>query len=454
MKCKLCGATYDEDNLYFCIGCGAMLRNPATGEIMEENADFSAPVETVSEETNNINASDDMSDAASDELLPKPSAAEPPLPLPEDDISDKTEEKPIAEKPTEQKTEKVFSTADIIDKDSAKNSAAPPPYIHKEPTASPRVQESAPTAETPAVKSTKVGAGRHIGAAIISLLAAVVLIAVCLLFSLKLGFTGENLHKMADNLDRWSVVNAEFDNMSLSDTLFYESDFDKLSNGFADKTEFSLFLAKADFRAFCADKIKEYADYIIDGKGNEVTLTENELVDFFVDNHEIGKEVFDYEMQTADYNSMRSVLAEKEISDKFSVGKIGWEIKFHLENIKNILSYLSIGILAAVFVLLLVWLAFAVKKRGRFILGYFGNIFVFSGLAVILAAAAVSVGAALAYVLTGSFLCYLSSMLLLPTAAYGACIGLVVLIAGLIFKKVKNSIKTKARIQAAKNSKA
>ena len=45
-------------------------------------------------------------------------------------------------------------------------------------------------------------------------------------------------------------------------------------------------------------------------------------------------------------------------------------------------------------------------------------------------------------------------MLLLPTAAYGACIGLVVLIAGLIFKKVKNSIKTKARIQAAKNSKA
>ena len=37
MKCKICGAVYDDDNLYFCIGCGAMLKNPVTGGIVKDS---------------------------------------------------------------------------------------------------------------------------------------------------------------------------------------------------------------------------------------------------------------------------------------------------------------------------------------------------------------------------------------------------------------------------------
>ena len=59
---------------------------------------------------------------------------------------------------------------------------------------------------------------------------------------------------------------------------------------------------------------------------------------------------------------------------------------------------------------------------------------------------AVSAGAALAHTVTGDFLCYLSSTLLLPTAVYGICIGAILLIAGLIIKKVKASVRTKEKI--------
>ena len=102
--------------------------------------------------------------------------------------------------------------------------------------------------------------------------------------------------------------------------------------------------------------------------------------------------------------------------------------------------------------LLMIWIATLVNCKGKHIIGFFGNIFTYSGLAVILVSVAVSAGAALAHTATGDFLCYLSSTLLLPTAVYGVCIGAILLIAGLIIKKVKASVRTKEKIQKAINN--
>lgn len=450
MKCNLCGAVHEDDNLYFCITCGAMLKNPVTGEYVKENiGEASKEASDISDnETSTENISADIpTEPEQDEILEiSPDILPEPEELPE---------------PEPVKEEKIFSTEAIKDTPSAE----PAPEIPREElhiakerekttenTAIPPVQEeTAPVEEAPQ-KPEKVSAGKIFGAGVVSLITIIILTAVGLLFSLKLGFTGDNLHNIAKDLNKWSIINARMDGLTVSDNLYYKSDFDKATHNFADTTDFALFLAKTDFTGFCADKLEVYADYIIDGKGDEPTLTENEIVDFFKENHDIAKETFGYDLQTADYNSMRTSLANNETAEKFSVSKIGWDLRFRLENIRYILSYLTLGILAAIVALLMIWIATLVNCKGKHIIGFFGNIFTFSGLAVILVSVAVSAGAALAHTVTGDFLCYLSSTLLLPTAVYGICIGAILLIAGLIIKKVKASVRTKEKIQKAINN--
>ncbi len=455
MKCKLCGAAYDDENLYFCIGCGAMLKNPATGEIVKENRIDDKP-----EAVNEAHSETAVETAAVEEILPEPAEIFP-------EVTESDETAPLAD----EKSENVFSSENATEKMPVEDMPFPSVeektpvqknhteelLIEKErekPTAPPPVNnipqktENAPV-EKVEKKPAKVGFGRLTGGFFVALLSGILLVAVSILFSLKLGFTGTNLHNIAKDLDKWAVINAQFDGNSVSDNLYYETDFNKATHGFADKTDFALFLAGTDFTGFCADKLEQYADYIIDGIGDEPTLTDTDIVDFFREYHDRGVEIFGYDMQTADYNSIRSSLAANETAEKFSVSKIGWEMKFRLESIRYMLSYVTIGILAALAVVLMIWVGVILKSRKRIVLGYIGNIFTWSGIAVLLTAVAASAGAALGYTITGDFLCYLGSTLLLPTAIYAACIGAVLLIAGIIIKKVKGSIKVQEKIQKA-----
>ncbi|MBR2955269.1 MAG: hypothetical protein IKC21_03775 [Ruminococcus sp.] len=469
MKCKNCGAVHEDENLYFCIGCGAMLRNPATGKIVTENREDTIPQDEIKETAETPAPMETTETPASmetaKEILPEPEkpaeevsevdkllrlveekkeavislekanekAEEKAPELPKEDIPAIEEKKPAAE----EKAEKLF-----IEKE--REAAFVPPPAENIPPA----EENA-AVESAEQKPAKVGVGKYFGGFFVALLAGIVLTALCLILSLKLGFTGTNLHNIAKNLDVWSVINAEFNDMSLADNLYYETDFDKATQGNADKTEFTLFLAGTDFTGFCADKLEQYADYIIDGSGDMPTVTNNDIVEFLRANHDSGVGIFGYEMQTADYNAIRSSLDAHKTAEKFSVDKIGWEMKFRLENIGKILSYVTIGILAGVFVLLMIWIAVILKNSKKAIRGYMGNIFTVSGLVVLAAAIAVSAGAALVYAVTGDFLCYLSSTLLLPSAAFGGCFGAFILIVGLIIKKVNSSIKIKDKIQKA-----
>lgn len=469
MKCKNCGAVHEDENLYFCIGCGAMLRNPATGKIVTENREDTIPQDEIKETAETPAPMETAETPASMETA-KEILPEPEKPAEEVSEVDKllrlVEEKKEAVISLEKANEKAEEKAPelpkedipaIEEKKPAAEEKAEKLFIEKEREAAfvPPPAENIPPAEENAAvepaeqKPAKVGVGKYFGGFFVALLSGIVLTAFCLISSLKLGFTGTNLHNIAKNLDVWSVINAEFNDMSLADNLYYETDFDKATQGNADKTEFTLFLAGTDFTGFCADKLEQYADYIIDGSGDMPTVTNNDIVEFFRANHDSGVGIFGYEMQTADYNAIRSSLDAHKTAEKFSVDKIGWEMKFRLENIGKILSYVTIGILAGVFVLLMIWIAVILKNSKKAIRGYMGNIFTFSGLVVLAAAIAVSAGAALVYAVTGDFLCYLSSTLLLPSAAFGGCFGAFILIVGLIIKKVNSSIKIKDKIQKA-----
>lgn len=422
MKCKLCGAVFDDDKLFFCTGCGAMLRNPATGDVIPENreeytpnsdqlSEF-APSDDDNPETSLIN--EKSAEETSAENAPKPEAAE----TSEDPKTDEVSDAPETELYIARDREATASAEEI--------SAQPEPLP----------EETSP-------KTVKVGAGRLIGAAIISFIACIILVAVSLMFSLKLGLSGDILHDRAKSMNVWTVINARFNDMPLSDNLYYETDFDKATHGFADKTEFTVYLAQSGFTDFFADKLKQYGDYILENKGEETTLKETELIEFFMNNSETAKDVFGYEMQTADYNSIRSSLAENKTEEKFSVSKIGWDIRFRLENIRYILSGLTLGIIGALFIVLLIWLAVIVNRNGRRLLGFYGGVFFWGGLTTLLTAAALSAGAAMAYVITGELWFCMSASLLLPTSIYALCIGAILLITGIILLKVKRAVKKK-----------
>lgn len=463
MKCKLCGAVHDDDNLYFCITCGAMLKNPMTKKVVEENIEGETS-ESVSDTTELTEVEETPKILPAPADIPAPELPElseveklseieensQPLPVPPVLVIEEKEDiiPPIAEKADEN-----FIADMLHDKPQEELHIAKEREKFAINQEIPPVRDEIPTTEITAVAPKKIGFGRLFGAFFIALFTGIILVAVSLLFSLKLGLTGDNLNKTIKKMDNWTVVNAKINNMTVSDNLYFETNFDKASHNFADTTDFALYLAGTDFTGFCADKARIYADYIIDGKGKEPTLTENEIADFFIANHDRGVEIFGYEMQTADYNSIRTSLAENETAEKLSVSRIGWDMKFHLENVKYILSYLTLGILVAVVAVLMIWISAVVRYKGKYILGFIGNIFTWSGIAVIIGVVSASAGAALAHNITGNFLCYLSSTLLLPSAMYGACIGALLLVTGLIIKKIKSSIRIREKIQKAINSK-
>lgn len=420
MKCKLCGAVFEDDALFFCTGCGAMLRNPATGEVVSENREEYTP-DTAENQQNGASAEENADVQAA---------------------VNKTVGKSFDDSEAELKAESTDEISDASANSDERQELKPQEELciakEREKESKPEIQ---PVFDDIPPEPVKVGVGRLIGASAIALFSGIVLVLVSVLFSLKLGLSGDGLHDRIENMEKWSVINAEIDGLSVSDSLYYEVDFDKATHNFADKTEFAVFLAKTDFLGFTADKAKAYADYILDGIGNEPTLEENELVEFFRSNGNTAKEIFGYEMQTADYNSIRSSLAKHETADKFSVSKIGWEINFHLESVKYIFSYVTLGIFTALFIVLLIWIAIIVNRKGKHLLGFYGNIFLWGGLITVLSGIAVSAGMAMAYVLTGEFACYLCSSLLLPSAVYTVCFGVISFIAGVILKKIKRSLK-------------
>ena len=221
MKCKNCGAVHEDENLYFCIGCGAMLRNPATGKIVTENREDTIPQDEIKETAETPAPMETTETPASmetaKEILPEPEkpaeevsevdkllrlveekkeavislekanekAEEKAPELPKEDIPAIEEKKPAAE----EKAEKLF-----IEKE--REAAFVPPPAENIPPA----EENA-AVESAEQKPAKVGVGKYFGGFFVALLAGIVLTALCLILSLKLGFTGTNLHNIAKNLD-------------------------------------------------------------------------------------------------------------------------------------------------------------------------------------------------------------------------------------------------------------
>lgn len=503
MFCTSCGKVID-DNAQFCIYCGAKTNGgdaePAAPSLYESPTEepaadshsaltdtpaveSAAPAEDNFGETSSTEAFSDTPNEASplpdteDLTVPEPEApasdlftadtapsAEPES-YPDLSSSDQTSDaltnsesafssEPVSapEEPAPTNSSPYDDTVTIYHK--PKNipndepvQPAPEPAI---PPVAPVQQENVkPVDEAP----VKVGAGRLFGATILTIFTIIFLIVFSLLLSARFGLTGGVLGSRVKKLDPNIVLSAELDGDEVSNDIYKIAGVGKVSDWNADKTSFKSFLIKSDLFDYAGEQVNNYADYILEGKGDDPSINSDDFAqDFFGSNsnNRIAEDEFDFFFDSDAIDDIAENIRDNDFDDNLSIENWNDEAGFDLENLKYAVSYITIGILFAVVVLFLIFIVLAVDKRGRFVAGFFGNTFFISGLVMLIVGLAVLGGTGVAYLFTGNVAFYLAGNLLLPFGVVAVCTAGAELILGYILKKVKKSIKRKERAKADK----
>ena len=431
MICVSCGKKIDDDSR-FCAECGAPQPDLTAPEIPLPEADLSAPV---------------IPDAPEEKAKKEEKAA------PAKAQTEAKADKPEPVKPAPQPVPQPAAGAPPYNGQMSAGYTQPAggyaPYNGPVYEPAPPVREEAPPPPPPAPVSTKVGAGKLIAAWFISLLAIIVLTVLSLAFSVKLGITGNNVRRSIEGMTADNVLGADVNGESLSDNIYKGIGFNDITHGKADKYTFRAFMTKTDFLSFAGKKAAGYVDCIIGGSEQDPSISENDLISFFENNASVSEDFFGYKLQTADYNTIRRNLDKENFIYKASLAGLSDAVGTPLQNLCYIFSYITLGILFALLLVLLIWIAVVTDRRGKYIVGSYGKILMWSGFIVLLVALAASAGTAIVYVLTGWFEFYVAASVLLPFAAFAGIIGLFEIILGLVFRKIRKSIRARERRDSA-----
>lgn len=455
MNCKNCGKTLD-DKARFCPDCGtevdpmdvieslqAQLMEGEPTAMPENEPELTEPADIPEETASLLSDLNDTLNSGADE----PETLPEPDPVPADDEEKSTEPAPYTAPPVQSKPEPMpyIAPPPVNEQPAPTPYIAPPPAYPQQPYPpydEPEPEQSAEPEQEE--KPVKVGALRLTGAFIVSVFAAVFLIALSLLFCLKLGASGDILRRRIEGISMSTILDGSFDNNTVSDNIYNNIHFDEATNNHVDRHAFREFLGNIDLNDFIADKVADYADYIIAGKGRkDPSVTVNEIVDFLQENNDASAEAFDYAMKTADYNYLRSRMEDTGIETVLSINHWSDLLHFRLPMVHYLFSMIALGIILALVIVLLIWIAVIVDRKGRHIMSFYGNIFCWSGGIMLLIGICASAGTAVAHVVTGNIICFAASSVLLPFALFAVCTGAFEMVLGVIFRKIRKAIRNK-----------
>ena len=106
------------------------------------------------------------------------------------------------------------------------------------------------------------------------------------------------------------------------------------------------------------------------------------------------------------------------------------------------------GILLALVIVLLIWIAIIVDKRGRHVLAFFGNCLFYPGFLLFISGLAALGGCSIAYAITSELLFYIITNVFFWFSIWAVAVGCGEMLLGLIFKKAAKSKKRKEKAAA------
>lgn len=293
----------------------------------------------------------------------------------------------------------------------------------------------------------KVGKGRIFGASAVAFFTIIFLIVMSILVCFKLGASGSTLNDRIQEINLNTVLNAEFDGKDVTENLYDTIGFGSVTHGNANISDFKEFLKKSDILEYAGENVKNYADYILAGEGKDPSITSEDITyDFFGKNNDAADEVFGYTFAKKDLKEIQSNLEGDDVDENLSIKEWEKEAGIGFGSISYLVSYITVGILAALVVVLLIWILIIVDKKARHVMGFFGNILFISGLAVFVCGLGITAGMMIAFSLTSNVAFYLVSNLLLNFGILALIIGFSELLFGFIFKKIGKKIKRKNKL--------
>ncbi len=401
-----------------------------TEDIKDKAEEKAAEVKEKAEET--VEKLEDKAEEVKEAAAPKTIAPEiKPL---------KKREKPQYEAPADEAAPAAETAAPLYTQNEIGGAA---PQYAQQQYAPYNEQYAAPQqpAQSEPEAPAKVGALRISFAGFIAILTIIFLTLVSLLFCVRIGCSGKVLENRTKNMNINTVLDADLGKRSLSDAIYNEVGFADASHDEVSKAEFRVYLSKTNLLQYAGSFVKDYADYFIEGDIADPSVTANEMADFFVNNDVVARTVLDCDLTNSDYNKIRTTLELKDTADNFSIDKWSKKAHFDLGNTSFIFSYVALGIILGLVLVLLVWIAVIVDGRGKHIVGMYGSVFSCSGGIVFAVGLAAVAGTAIANIITGWFIFYLLASLLLPFGVMALGIGAAELLLGFIFKRIRRGIK-------------
>lgn len=285
-----------------------------------------------------------------------------------------------------------------------------------------------------------VGTARLVSAGVVSFIAMLIVVAVSLIFCIKLGFSGNALEKGIKRLDMEKVLDAEYDgNRDFNKFLYDKTNFYNVSYQTAGENDFRNFVLNLDIPEFIGENAGAYTDYFLNN-GEKPALSSNDIITY-MSNHSGF-----YGLGWYEFSTMLSNLTDNKIDSLLSVDS--WEADTGV-NFK-ILSYMSsattLVILLAVVCVFMIWIAVIVDKRGKYLAGFYKNIFMPSGVILLITGAVCFIAPPVVYSQTNHVLFYIISKILTDFNLFIFSTGIFEVIVGIILGLIRSLIVRHERV--------
>ena len=466
MLCKKCGKELSQD-AKFCTACGAPVENeyeaPENENIIPEkiSADDTFSTDTpIDIADDDISATDTPIDISDDDISATDtpveiadediSATDTPIDIPDDDIF-------AADTPVETAAEVISSAGTAENAEKTEQKAKEENKSEKEVTADSADTEDAETktGKTGSKKessdkkdkdySGKASGSKLFGAAVISIFAVIFLTVFNISLSVRIGLSSDIVKKQAQSMNYETILTSKVDGNETAAEYIH----DILSDSFKERSgvtpaNITGFLTAADFGDFVSNKLEDYAGFLINGSVREQpSLSSEEIIEFMLNNRVESTEQLGYRLTDDDYNDIFMSLEDSGIVKDFSIEEWGHETGIRMGFVSLFFSIITIAIFLTIAIVLFIWIAITLDKKGRYIFGFYGNTVLISGILIFLPSIVFIVGAPITAVYTGSAFAYIASQMLLPASLVALCTGAFEIFTGIILKRIKAGLKKK-----------